>query len=187
MPEQEGLNGVRIEKLTSVIQELKGSPEKAAPLNKWATRVKWLGGFRNEVYAEGNVIRSDEPDRIAGTGTGLNPAQLLLAAVGTCLSVGLAANATAKGIKIDDLEIEAEGEIDNILTFLGLSEEGHPGYKDVRLKVYLKSDSPSKVLKELIEYSVKTSPFCNTIVRPVNLTTELHTAGSEHQFQYLPA
>lgn len=184
---EEGLNGVRVAKLTGLIQELKGSPEKAAPLNKWAARVKWLGGFRNEVYAEGNVIRSDEPDRIAGTGTGLNPAQLLLAAVGTCLSVGLAANATAKGIKIEDLEIETEGEIDNILTFLGLSEEGHPGYKDVRLKVYLKADAPPEVLKELTEYSVKTSPFCNTIVRQVNLTTELHTAKLKHEFQYVPA
>lgn len=183
---EEGLNGVRVGKLTSLIQEFKENPEKAAPLNEWSARVKWLGGFRNEVYAEGNVIRSDEPDRVAGTGTGLNPAQLLLAAVGTCLSIGLAANATAKGIKIEDLEIETEGEIDNILTFFGVSEEGHPGYKDVRLKVYLKADAPPEVLKELTEYSVKTSPFCNTIVRKVNLTTELIAPQLKHEFLFIP-
>jgi uncharacterized OsmC-like protein len=184
---QEGLNGVRVEKLTSLIQELKENPEKAAPLNKWAARVKWIGGFRNEVRAGGNLITSDEPEGLGGTGSALNPAQLLLAAVGTCLSVGLTANATAKGIKIDDLEIETEGRIDNILTFLGLSEKGHPGYKDVKLKVHLSADAPPDVLKKLLEYSVRTSPFCNTVVRKANLTTELHTGEETHQFRYSPA
>lgn len=184
---EEGLNGVRVGKLSALIEELKEEPSKAEPLNKWSSRVKWLGGFRNEVYAEGNVVRSDEPERLAGTGTGLNPAQLLLAAVGTCLSIGLAANATAKGIKIKDLEIQAEGQIDNILTFFGLSREGHPGYKDVRLKVYLDADAPPEVVKELVEYSVRTSPFCNTVVRRANLTTEVSAPQLKHEFQFVPA
>lgn len=185
--EEEGLNRVRVGKLTTLVQELKEEPEKAEPLNRWTTRVKWLGGFRNEVYAENNIIRSDEPDRLAGTGTGLNPAQLLLASVGTCLSVGYAANATARGIKIDDLEIELEGQIDNILTFFGLSKQGHPGYKDVKVRVFLKSGAPPEAIKELHEYTVQSSPFCNTVARKVNLTTEIITPELKHEFPFNPA
>lgn len=172
--------------MSSLIEELKRDPSKGEPLNHWSTRIKWLGGFRNEVYAEGHTIRSDEPERVAGTGTGLNPAQLMLAAVGTCLSVGLAANATAKGIKIEDMEIQAEGEIQNILVFFGLSQEGQPGYENVKLKVYMKADAPPEVIKELTEYSVKTSPFCNTIARRVNLTTEVSTPQYKHEFPFIP-
>ncbi len=184
---EEGLNNVRFGKLLSLIEELKTDRDKAEPLNRWSARVKWLGGFRNEVYAEGQTIRSDEPERLAGTATGLNPAQLQLAAVGTCLSVGYAANATARGIKIDDLEIEVEGKIDNILTFLGLSDEGHPGYKDVRVKVYLKSDAPPESIKDLHDYTVRTSPFCNTVARQVNLTTEVITPNARHEFAFVPS
>jgi uncharacterized OsmC-like protein len=184
---EEGINGVRFGKLVSLIDELRGDPSKAEPLNQWNARVKWLGGFRNEVYAEGQAIRSDEPERLAGTASGLNPAQLQLAAVGTCLSVGYAANATARGIKIDDLEIEVEGKIDNILTFLGLSEKGHPGFQDVRVKVYLKCDAPPEVVKDLHDYTVRTSPFCNTLARQVNLTTEVITPNASHEFTFVPS
>ncbi len=167
------LNEVNVEKLTNVIQTLKENPEAAEPFNKWNARVKWLGGFRTAIQAGGYTIRSDEPEELAGTATGPNPAQLLLSATASCLAVGYAANATARGIKIDDLEIDAEGELDNILYFLGLSDKGHPGYKDVKFKVFLKSDAPAEALKELHEYTLRTSPICNSVARRVNLTAEL--------------
>ncbi len=109
------LNDVNVAKLTDVIQTLKENPEAAEPFNKWNAHVKWLGGFRTAIQAGGYTFRSDEPEELAGTGTGPNPAQLLLSATASCLAVGYAANATARGIKIDELEINAEGELDNIL------------------------------------------------------------------------
>jgi uncharacterized OsmC-like protein len=167
------LNDVNVEKLTNLIETLKARPQDAEPFNRWNARVKWLGGFRSAIQAGGHTIRSDEPEELAGTATGPNPAQLLLSATASCLAVGYAANATARGIKIDELEIEAEGELDNILYFLGLSDEGHPGYRDVKFKVYLKSDVPPEALKELHEYTLRTSPICNSVARRVNLTAEL--------------
>ncbi len=169
------LNDVNVEKLTSLLETLKARPQDAEPFNRWNARVKWLGGFRTAIQAGGHTIRSDEPEDLAGTATGPNPAQLLLSATAACLAVGYAANATERGIKIDELEINAEGQLDNILYFFGLSNEGHSGYRDVKFDVYLKSDAPAEALKELHEYTLRTSPICNSVARRVNLTAKLVT------------
>ena len=169
------LNDVNVAKLTDLITTLKARPQDAEPFNRWNAHVKWLGGFRTAIQAGGYTIRSDEPEELAGTATGPNPAQLLLSATASCLAVGYAANETARGIKIEELEIDAEGELDNILYFLGLSNEGHPGYRDVKFKVYLKSDASPEALKELHEYTLRTSPICNSVARRVNLKAEIVT------------
>ena len=46
-------------------------------------------------------IASDEPAGLGGTDTAPNPVEQVLAALGNCLAVGSAANATARGIALD--------------------------------------------------------------------------------------
>ena len=50
----------------------------------------------------------------------------MLGALGNCLAVGYAANASAAGVEINDLKIEVSGDLD-LHTFLGL-KPGHAGY-----------------------------------------------------------
>lgn len=48
-------------------------------------------------------VEADEPEQILGNRTAPNAVELLLAALGSCLSVGYAANAAAMGIELDNL------------------------------------------------------------------------------------
>jgi hypothetical protein len=117
-------NGLDLNQIQELVGVLQADPSKAQTV--WRSRVQWKQGFQNEFQSRSHApIAVDEPQALSGTDTGPNPAELLLGAMGTCLSIGYALNATARGITIEEMELELDGDID-LLVFTGLKEEG-PG------------------------------------------------------------
>lgn len=116
----------------------------------------------------------DEPPGLLGDDTAPNPSEAVLAALGSCLAVGIHANAVARGIPIIKLEIELEGDI-NITSVWGTGDtsEKPVGFTDVRAQVTLEADCPREELQELIQHCQKWSPVANTLTRPVNLMVSL--------------
>ena len=114
---------------------------------------------------------SDEPAALGGGDTAPNPVEQLLAALGNCLAVGYAANASVAGIAIRDLRIELTGDLD-LRAFLGL-REGHAGFDDIRVAVHLDADASEDQLRELHDKVVGTSPVGHTLGRAVPVTIEL--------------
>jgi uncharacterized OsmC-like protein len=165
MTAQTQVNGLDVGQMQQVVAALQADPSKTHTV--WRTRVQWDGGFQNRFQArEHAAVRVDEPRGLLGTDTGPNPAELLLGAMGTCLSIGYALNATARGITIQEMDLEVEGDID-LAVFTGLKSEGIPGYSDVRITARIKSDATPEQLQALHEHVVRTSPICTTVQNPV--------------------
>ncbi len=112
----------------------------------------------------------DEPPALLGDDTAPNPSEASLAALGSCLAVGIHANAVHRGITIDKLELELEGDL-NITAVWGCGDvsEKPVGFTDVRVNVTLESDAPDDVVEELLAHVKAWSPVANTYTRPVNL------------------
>ena len=164
------LNDVDIESVAGLAAKIQEQPEVAD--SKWKAQVKWKGGFRSEaVIRDFEPMMSDEPPGLGGTNTGPNPVGQLLAALGNCLAVGYAANATAAGITINDLSIDLEGDID-LHTFLGL-RDGNAGYSGIAVKVNIDSDASPAALSELHNKVTSTSPVGHTLGRAVPVTIDL--------------
>jgi hypothetical protein len=126
------LNDVNIEAVAGLAGKIQQEPEVAG--TKWNASVSWKGGFRSEAQVRDfEPMSSDEPGALGGTDTGPNPVEQVLAALGNCLAVGYAANATAMGIEIRDLSIDLEGDLD-LHTFLGLAPQGNAGYDNISVK-----------------------------------------------------
>lgn len=123
-----------------------------------------------------NMIRDlppyivDEPPGLLGDDTAPNPSEASLAALGSCLAVGIHANAVAKGIVIRSLEIELEADI-NITAVWGTGDTSPKpvGFDAVRVKVHLDSDAPKDATDALIAHATKWSPVANTFIKPVAL------------------
>lgn len=116
----------------------------------------------------------DEPPGLLGDDTAPNPSEASLAALGSCLAVGIHANAVARGMTIRRLEIELEGDL-NITGVWGTGDLGEKpvGFTDVRAKVTLDADRPADELKALLVHCQNWSPVANTFTRPVNLEVSL--------------
>jgi len=116
----------------------------------------------------------DEPPGLLGDDTAPNPSEASLAALGSCLAVGVHANAVARGITVFRLEVELEGDL-NITGVWGTGDlsDKPVGFTDVRAKVTLEADRPREELEALVAHARVWSPVANTFSRPVNLEVTL--------------
>lgn len=153
------------------------SKAQADPTEVKTLKIKTVcdGKFRNLNYARdlpAQVI--DEPPGLLGDNTAQNPSEILLSALGSCLSVGIHANARARGIELTKLELELEGDI-NITSVWGInhSSQAPLGITDVRIKAYVEGNASNEELAELVAHANQWSPISNTVRNRVNLQVEL--------------
>ena len=158
--------------LEALAEKGKSNPKSVVTLK---TKTVCEAKFRNL-----NFIRNlpahviDEPPHLLGDDTAPNPSEAVLAALGSCLSVGLHANAVARGIELSRLELELEGDI-NVTAVWGVGDLGDKtlGFTDVRVKVYLEGNASQAEMAALVAHSNAWSPVANTLRNPVNVEVSL--------------
>lgn len=116
-----------------------------------------------------------EPPALLGDDSAPNPSEMALAALGSCVSVGLLANATHRGVTLDKITVEMEGDID-ISAVWGVGDvpdDKQTGFSDVRIKVMLAGDADDAVLQEIHDNAIKWSPVVGTHTRNVKVDSDL--------------
>jgi uncharacterized OsmC-like protein len=172
------LNGWNTEAMTEAIESVKQQPE--AGRLTWRSRVTWDGGFgldvrTHEIEQLGQVMRryftmrGDHPAEFLGDNTGPTAIETLMAALGSCMAGNFAAQATARGVKIDALEIDLEGAID-LNGMFGLKQI-RPGLSDVALSFRVKSDADPQILQEILDAAQSLSPVFDSVTKPVGVKT----------------
>ena len=160
------LNDVDIKAVGDLIEAVRADPENA--LTSWAAHVTWNGGFSSSSRVrEFAPAPSDEPAALGGGDSAPNPVEQLLAALGNCLAVGYAANATIAGIQIKSLQVDLRGDLD-LHVFLGL-KAGHAGFESVTATVRIDTDASRAQLEELHTSVVASSPVGHTLSSAVPL------------------
>lgn len=170
------LEQIDMEGLSALAEGAKEQPESGRRTLK--ARTVCEGEFRNLSYIRNQEpVVIDEPCQLLGTDTAPNPSEVALAALGSCISVGLMANAVARGIKLEEISLELEGDIDTspVWGVGDLSDEKVPGFTAVRVKVHLGADASAEELADLEQHAMVWSPVVNTFRRPVEITSELVT------------
>jgi uncharacterized OsmC-like protein len=163
------LNDVDIDAVGGLVQAIQADPAKAQ--TTWAAHVSWNGGFASESRVRGfDPTPSDEPAGLGGADAAANPVEQLLGALGNCLAVGYAANATVAGIELSDLEVDLKGDVD-LHVFLGLAE-GHAGFSTIEATVTIDSPAPREELEALHAKVLASSPVGHTLrsAVPVDIT-----------------
>jgi uncharacterized OsmC-like protein len=100
--------------------------------------------------------------------------EALLAAFGSCLAMGIHAQAVAQRIAIRSLELHLEADMDGHSGWVpGGSQAGPLGFENVRVSVQLDADAPRAVLAALVSHATLWSPVANTLHNPVHLDVAL--------------
>lgn len=170
------INGIHIEALQGTVNAIEQEPDLGQC--KFRAHNKWLGGNHNSTTITGFYgakqeiahkqvfeLHADEPPILAGNDEGANPVEHLLNALAACVTTSMVAHAAVRGIHIEELESELEGDID-LRGFLGLADDVPKGFTDIRIKFRVKSDTGNmERLKRLTAYS----PVFNTITQGANV------------------
>lgn len=183
-PTVSAVNGVNVSQLVETIEHVKENPDLAR--FRFKAYNEWLGGARSRTTIEtfdhagqedtsrreAYTLEGDEPPVLLGQNTAPNAVEAVLHALASCLAVGFVYNAAAKGIQVERLDFDLEGDLD-LHGFLGLSDETRAGYEDIRVTYRVEADAPRQELEELCEYVQETSPVVDIIRNPVPLSIEL--------------
>ncbi len=165
-PSSNVVNGINVTDLFALIQGVK--EDAAAGTTNWRVTTTWQGQThsRSQVEAFGIggqtvprrfSIDIDEPSELGGGNAFANPQEHLLAALNACMTVGYVAQCAVRGITIEKLEIETEGEID-LRGFLGIDPAVPPGYENLRYVVRIKGSGSKEQFAEIHQAVMATSP-----------------------------
>jgi len=175
-------NGVDVAALEGAVETVSGDHEHGAftfrAETEWedalksVTTIEEFDQAGETIHTRAFTLEGDEPEQILGERTGPNAVEVLLGALGSCLSVGYAANAAAMGIDLDGLRFEMEGDVD-LRGFLGIDDDVRPGYQAMTCTAYVDTDASEAELRALRERVESTSPLVDVITNEVPLATEL--------------
>jgi uncharacterized OsmC-like protein len=178
------INGVNVDQLVGTIQAIQENTDLAR--FQFRAETEWIGGGHSSTriqsfYGAGQedtsrrqpfILEGDEPPVLLGGNAGPNAVEAVLHALASCLAVGFIYNAAAQGIQVEELRFKLEGDLD-LRAFLGLSDKVRPGYEQIRLTYWVKSDASREKVEALCEYVQKTSPVLDIIRHPVPVTVSL--------------
>jgi len=175
------LNGWNVDSVTEAVETVKQKPE-AGKLT-WRSRVNWDAGFgldirTTEIEQLGEkmprafTMRGDHPPELLGQNTGPTAVETLMAALGSCMAGNFAVQATSRGVKIDSLQVDLEGNID-LNGMFGLTDIA-PGLSDVKLSFNVESDASPEMLQEILDAAQSLSPVFDSFTRPVEVETTIN-------------
>lgn len=168
------LEGIDAQRLEDLSQKNRENPAHGHKVVK--TKTVTDSGFRNFNHVrDQSPFLISEPHKLLGDDEAPNPTEFALSALGSCIAVGLVANATHRGVTLTKVEVELEGEIDISATWgVGdLDPKKVLGISHVRVDVVLDGDADEKTLQEITDNAIKWSPVVNTFQRPATFETRL--------------
>ena len=178
------INGLEVNNTNKMVESVKNNPASATA-TFYAT-TNWKGGFHNEAeisnftvggaklkHAKTFKVEGDHPRELLGTDKGPASVEVVLAALGHCISNGWAMYGGALGISIESLRIEVEGDID-LQGMMGLPEPGkiRPGYQNIRVTHHVKSKAPQERLEQLKRMAEDLSPVRDSL-RAISYSSKL--------------
>ena len=177
------LNGLDVGAAFDTIEAIKA--DRSLGKFQFRARNVWIDGGVNrstirDFYGAGQeddsrvtdfVFTNGEPPVLLGNNEGANPVEFLLHALAGCVTTTLVLHAAARGIAIEDVSTELEGDLD-VRGLLGLDESVSPGYEQIRIKMTVKAKCSDDELDDLLSFTRDHSPVCNTVCRPVPIQIE---------------
>ncbi|MFB3891765.1 MAG: OsmC family protein [Phycisphaerae bacterium] len=178
------INGVNLDALGQTIEAIRQEPELGK--HRFRVRNRWIGSTRNCSTADGYFgagreqrhsrpfeLHADEPAALGGADSAANPVEHLLHSLASCVTTSIVAHAAVRGIAIQEMESELEGDID-VRGFLGLAAGVPKGYTGIRVRILVKADGVDLgQLRRLAEFS----PVYNTLRNcvPIDIVMERKT------------
>ena len=174
------MNGWDLEQFQETIATVEENPE-AGKLT-WRGHVAWDGHFGLDAHADeieqlGQVIkrkftiRGDHPPELLGENTGPSAVETLLAALGSCIAGTYAAHATARGVRLDELEVEVEG-MNDLNGFLQLAPT-RAGLQGVKATLRVRADADETTLDEIRRVVTQASPVYDSVANPVAIESSV--------------
>ncbi len=118
------------------------------------------------------TIESDHPEVFAAADRAPTPPEIVLAALASCLTGGVASVAQHRGIQLNAVRATVEGDID-VQGILGMDPDIRNGFSAIRVLFEIDADASEDDIKALVAQSQKRSAVFDIITNPTNVSVAL--------------
>jgi uncharacterized OsmC-like protein len=172
-------NGVNIEALRGARQALTDAPEAAK--FQWRARCEWVNGThsRSSVtdfsglgqehsHRQAYTIEADHPEVFASEDNGATPPEIVLGALASCLTAGVATVATNRGIQLRSVTATVQGDMD-LLGILGIEADVRNGFNHIDVRYEIDADASRADIEAIVAQSQKRSAVFDIVTNPTTV------------------
>lgn len=176
-------NGVNVEALLGAREALAAAPEAAR--FRWRARCEWINGTNSRTTVQGFfglgaeqthrtpfTFEADHPEVFASEDHGATPTEILLAALASCLTAGVAAVATHRGVQLRSVTATIEADHD-IRGVLGADADVRNGFDGIRVRYAIDADASRADIEAVVAQSQKRSAVYDMLTNPTAVVVEV--------------
>jgi uncharacterized OsmC-like protein len=176
-------NGVNTQALLGARQALTDAPEAAD--FTWRANCSWVNGTFSRTTVDGfsglgqehnhktpYSFDADHPECFASEDRGATPPEILLAALASCLTAGVASVAQHRQIQLRAVTATVEGKM-NVLGILGGDPDIRNGFNDITVRFDIDADASTEDIAALVAQSQKRSAVYDMVTNPTSVVVEV--------------
>ena len=176
-------NGVNTEALLGARQALSEAPEAAE--FTWRANCSWVDGTFSQTTVDGFSglgqehhrtspfsFDADHPECFASEDRGATPPEILLAALASCLTAGVASVAQHRQIQLHSVTAMVEGTM-NVLGILGADPDIRNGFNAITVRFDIDADASDEDVAALVAQSQKRSAVFDMVTNPTSVAVEV--------------
>jgi uncharacterized OsmC-like protein len=141
------------------------------------TVTEWRDGAQAVTRARSFTIETDEPAPLGGQDKHIDPMELLLASLGTCLTIGWVTQANLRGIDYRDLKIRVHAPFD-LRGYLNIDGSVRPGFTELAYTVDVETDADEQTLNKIKAAAEASSPMFDNILNATAIRGEINRKGT---------
>lgn len=172
-------NGVDVEALYGIKKALTDMPPAAQ--FTWRATCQWLGGVHSRSTVETfhgacaeqshktpYSVEADHPGVFAAPDNAATPVEIVLSALASCLTGGVAAIAQHRGIKLHSVKATVAGDM-NLHGILGIDADVRNGFSAIRVSFDIEGDASKDEIAAVVAQSQKRSAVFDIITNPTSV------------------
>ena len=176
-------NGVNVAHLLAAREALTNAPEAAR--FQWRARCEWVRGTHSRstmlaysglgqehVHRQAYTIDADHPEVFASEDNGATPTEIVLAALASCLTAGVATVASNRGVLLRSVTATVDGTMD-LQGILGIDGDVRNGFDGVKVTYVIDADASKADLEAIVAQSQKRSAVFDIITNPTTVRVEV--------------
>jgi uncharacterized OsmC-like protein len=176
-------NGVNTEALIGARGAFEQTPQAAQ--FRWRSTCDWVEGTQSRNTINGYFglgqehtreqpfsIEADHPTVFAAKDSAATPVEIVLSALASCLTAGVAAVAQHRGIQLRSVRAIVEGDMD-VRGILGMDADVRNGFSAVRVSFEVDADATPEQVQALVAQSQKRSALFDILTNPTNVSVQV--------------
>jgi uncharacterized OsmC-like protein len=176
-------NGVNVAHLLGARQALTDAPEAAQ--FQWRARCDWVRGTHSRttidtysglgaehLHRQSFAIDADHPEVFASEDNGATPTEIVLAALASCLTAGVATVATNRGVQLHAVTATVKGNMD-LQGILGIDGDVRNGFDGIEVAYEIDADASKADIEAIVAQSQKRSAVFDIVTNPTTVTVSV--------------